>query len=474
MTQTLPPPASEPRAGRRAVIVGNGPTGSTLALVLARAGWAVSLVDRDVSAPTVTDGIIDLETWDRPGVPQFHQPHVFNNRLLNEMRAVVPDVVERLLEGGDVLLKLPGELESACCRRATLEMALRRSVAEQEGIVEVAESASSVEVVDGEATGLRLRSGELLEADLVVDAAGRRSKLSRAFVDEVVDESVNMVYANRRFKLRPGQSRPGPVNRLTLGVAEGDAFSVVLFPHDGGTFSIGFNYLPEDDRLSQVRHVPVYDAALREIPMVQPWIDPEVSEPISDVILMGGLRNAYRTMKDDAPLRLQAIGDVLCTTNPSLGRGTAMSILAALRTGAAVTASPDDPRAWRTAQHTWQREEIWPWFEVALDMDRSRAGRWKAGLHGVPSGPPAGVAGPPRAMLLPAASADPEIARAVLRHMNMIDEPQVLSDQMPRLVALLAGGWRPGVGMTPEAPPRAELVEVLHEAVAVEEQLQSA
>lgn len=471
-------------AQRHAAIVGNGPTGSTVALMLARRGWRVTLVDRDTSAPVPAgDGAdaVDVETWQRPGVPQFHQPHIFNNRLLDEMRRAVPDVLDDVLAAGDVLRDLPGGLQAACCRRSTLELAMRRAVAAQPGIDLVADSATGFEVADGRVTGLRLRSGSVLDAELVVDAGGRRSRLTREHVDEDVDESTNTVYANRRFRLRPGQGYPAPVNRGTLGAAESDAYSAVVFPHDGGTFTIGFNFMPEDDDLGHVRHLPVYEAAVAQVPMLEPWLDPDIADPISDVMVMSGLRNTYRTLRPDTPLGLQAVGDVVCTTNPVFGRGTTLSFLSALTLADAVLEHPDDPEAWRAAVDAWQREELWPWFEVALEMDRARAGRWRAGLAGAPAGGPpgGGPGGPPgggpggpgggplpRYLFMAAGSADPEIGRAVQRHMNMVDPPQALMEQSPRLAALLASGWRPGAGQAPLAPPRARIVEVVRAAAA--------
>ncbi len=481
---------------QRAAIVGNGPTGSTVALILARHGWAVTMVDRDDSSPAATEDTaeaVDVETWRRPGVPQFHQPHIFNNRLLEEMRRGIPDVVEDLVSGGDVIVELPGGLEAATCRRSTLELAMRRAVRAQAGITTVHDSATAVRSEDGRVTGLELRSGTVLDADLVVDAGGRRSRLSKAWIDSTLDESTNTVYANRRYKLKDGKAYPGPVNRGTLGAAEGNAYSALVFPHDGGTFTLGFTYLPEDDAMNNLRYVPAFEAATRQIPMMAEWIDPELAEPISDVIVMGGLRNTFRTLTDDAPLGLEALGDVLCTTNPTLGRGTTLSILSALRMAEAVVEDSQDPAAWRSHVRTWQSDELWPWFDVALEMDRSRAGRWKGSLAGAPAGgpppgaggppqgaggPPQGAGGPPaggpggpppgaplpRFMFMAAGPADPVIAVAVQRHMNMVDGPEVLSEHMPRLRDLLASGWHPGKGMAPGGPPRDELVEVLRRA----------
>ena len=449
----------------RAVIVGSGPCGMTVALRLARQGWAATLVDRDPSTPPESLGRPDVQAWDRSGVAQFHQPHAIRARFLAELGAGLPDVLDALYAAGADRVDLPGGLTAACCRRSTLDMVMRRAVDAEPGITMVEGNAAAVEHADGRVTGLRLRSGEVLAADLVVDAAGRRSKLTEEFTGEDLDESSEEVYTSRTYRLRPGAGAPPPRSPMPRDamVAMSDAFSAIVFPHDDDTFSVTFARLPEDDGLAALRHEKAFDVAVSQIPLTADWTDPQRSEPISGVQVMAGLRNTYRTLREDAPLGLHAIGDSLSTTNPQWGRGLSLAVAAGMRLADVVIAGPEDPRSWREAMVAWQEEELRGWFDDGNELDRARTAVWRGNLRGGPGGPPPGGApgGPPKYAFLAAANADPVIAGAVLRHMHMVVSPAGLMDVAPRVGKMFADGWRPGAGQAPVAPRRADLVEML-------------
>ncbi|SDQ65532.1 FAD-dependent oxidoreductase [Quadrisphaera sp. DSM 44207] len=449
-------------AQQQAVVVGSGPGGTTAALGLARQGWSVTVVERDASGPPQGG---DVEAWERSGVAQFHHPHAFLARLFAELQRELPDVLDALSAAGAVPVPLPGPVRAAWCRRSTLERVLREVLAAEPRVGRVAGSAAAVVRSGGRVTGLRLRTGDVLPARLVVDAGGRRGRLTEDLVGDEVDEPSNEVYASRRYRLRPGACAPR-ANRRIIAVAESDGYAVLVFPHDAGTFTAALARLPEDDELAQARHGEVFDAALAAVPMALEWIAPQQAEPISAVRVMGGLRNTHRVLREDAPLGLHRVGDVVCTTNPHFGRGTALAVASALRLASAVAADPGDARSWREATDAWERGELREWFEDGCELDRSRTAVWRAGIAGRPAGPALLASVPPgqlpRLAVLAAAGADPVIARTVLRHMHMVDAPQALLTAAPRVQDLLARGWRPGADAEgAPAPARADLVERL-------------
>lgn len=156
-------------------VLGGGVAGLSSALLLARDGHRVTLVERD--AVVVGDAQAS-PTWERRGIPHFLQPHLLIPRGRLELLQEMPDVYESLIGAGardvDPARRLSGprqagdeELQYLAVRRPLIEWALRRAV-RTEPAVEVRES-TTVDSLDD--TG---------DADIVVDAMGRRTPTPRS------------------------------------------------------------------------------------------------------------------------------------------------------------------------------------------------------------------------------------------------------------------------------------------------------
>ncbi|WP_138758168.1 NAD(P)/FAD-dependent oxidoreductase [Modestobacter altitudinis] len=462
------------------VIAGGGVAGLTAALALARQGHRVQVVDRDDS-PRPADVTAAAE-WSRRGVAQFQQPHAFLARLFQELDHGLPDVLDGLRAIGVPQVELIDGLQAMWCRRSTLEWVMRGMAEAEPGVTVVYAAVADVRVEHGAVTGVGLADGRVLPADLVVDATGRRGRVSRRWLRETVDEPADEVYTSRRYRTLPSTSF-GPVNRGVISVAEGDGYSVLVFPHDAGVFTVCFTRLPDDPELAVLRETPVFEAATRQVPLTADWTDAQRAEPVSDVVVMGGLRNSFRVLHESAPLGLQPLADAVCTTNPHFGRGSSLAVAHALRLADAVAAAPEDARSWRGQLDAWERGELRAWFDDARCTDQARAAMWRTVRDGrLPTGvPPTARGGPaevPHLMVLAAAGADRTVARAVLRHMHLVDPPAALESVHPRVADLLAQGWLPGRPVpgaaspgpertpggapgAPAAPPRHELVEEL-------------
>jgi len=459
------------------VIAGGGVSGLTAALALARQGHQVQVVDRDDS-PRPAD-VAGAAAWPRRGVAQFQQPHAFLARLFQELERGLPDVLDSLRAIGVPQVELVDGLRAMWCRRSTLEWVLRGTAEAEPGVTMVYAGVREVRVDGGAVTGVELADGRVLPADLVVDATGRRGRVSRPWLQEVVDSPADEVYTSRRYRLRPGASF-GPVNRGVISVAEGDGYTLLVFPHDADVFTVCFTRLPDDPGLTALRETAAFEAATRLVPLAATWTDAARAEPVSDVVVMGGLRNTFRELDGSAPLGLQPLADAVCTTNPHFGRGTSLAVSHALRLAGAVAAAPADARSWRAEMDAWSRGELRAWFDDARRTDEARAAMWRAVRDG--GGPAVGrpPGGPevPHLLVLAAAGADRTVGRAVLRHMHLVDPPEALAAVRPRVADLLAAGWLPGrpvpgaagsaaPGMpsgapgAPAAPPRRELVELL-------------
>jgi len=76
----------------RVVVVGAGPIGLYSAIMLARAGNSVVVVDRD---PGPQNG-----TWQRRGVMQFRHPHFFRHLVRQVLLDTAPDLWDALVAAG--------------------------------------------------------------------------------------------------------------------------------------------------------------------------------------------------------------------------------------------------------------------------------------------------------------------------------------------------------------------------------------
>ena len=76
------------------VIIGGGIAGLSSALLLARDGHEVIVLERDPAEPTSPDDAWD--DWERRGVNQFRLPHYFLARFRHLLEAELPDVAAAL------------------------------------------------------------------------------------------------------------------------------------------------------------------------------------------------------------------------------------------------------------------------------------------------------------------------------------------------------------------------------------------
>ena len=101
----------------RAVVVGAGVGGLGSALALARAGWSVTLVERDATPlPPDPDAAF---FWDRRGAPQVRHSHALLARLRNLLRDHYPDVLDQLLDAGATEIRFCELLPLEITDRAT-------------------------------------------------------------------------------------------------------------------------------------------------------------------------------------------------------------------------------------------------------------------------------------------------------------------------------------------------------------------
>jgi len=438
----------------RAVIVGAGPTGLYTGIALARRGHQVTIIDRD---PGPDGG----QRWDRRGVMQFHHPHFFRHQVADALQAEMPEVWDGLLAAGAVPAVLPGQpgvLAGLHCRRVTFERVLREAARAEPGVRLRTGHVDAVCGERGRVTGVRAGGGRV-DADLVIDAGGRAGRLTRALRAPAQGGDCGIAYVSRQYKLRPGVA-PGPVNMPFGVMVTYPGYVAAVFIHDNQIISALIARASADRQLAALRTRAAFEAAARAIPVLAAWTDPGHARPITPVLPGGRLYNSYRGQLDDAGRVALAgliyAGDAVCTTNPAAGRGVTTSLLQARQLIALLEVHGLDFTFCSLAFDHWCAGHIKPWFDDHVYWDADLIRRW--------SGQDIDLARPlPPDLIIAAAHADPEIARAAGPYLAMLAPPASLDAVQARARDLYATGWRPPA---PPGPTRDELAALVTAAAS--------
>ena len=433
------------------VVIGAGMAGLWAALALAPTGRQVTLLDRDPPPPP-GDADAAFDEWAHRGVTHLRHSHAFLARLRGIIRDEHPALLEALNAAGCRELGLDGMLTAKhrrrwkprredadlvvlTSRRTTLELVIRRYVEampnvriRSEAFVEGLQAEGSAPV---HVTGVRLRGGETLGADLVVDAGGRTSSCFEQLADlgapvRETAEDAGILYFTRHYRLKPGQAEPPRGEAPSTGDLGFIKFGV--FPADNGCFSITL-CVPEIEVeiRKTIVNPEVFDAICREIPGMRPWLEPERTAPVSKVFGMGDLKSRWRTLTDAGQAAVTGffpLGDSLIRTNPLYGRGCAFAAVSATLLRSALDSTPD-PSGRLLAYEAGLRREILPFFEAMQKDDRSAVRRARQALD-------PGYRPSLRTRILKsfaedgvaiAIRSDPDLLRAALRGFHMLEPP---------------------------------------------------
>jgi len=468
------------------LVIGGSVAGLATALVCSELGRDVLVLEREAEEPP-DDVAAANRHWNRPTVPQAWHSHAFGSLGTNLLRERAADIYAGLVDAGaleiDLAARMPPTLEDQArapgdeqlrmlgTRRASFEAVLRRMVLRRprvrvetgttvRGLVTTANGAPRV-------VGVRTDSGRRLAADVVVDAAGRRSPAERWLRDAglpvapTLTSSCQITYYTRFYR----SLTPGPAGPLNRGFGAGGLWSHstgVLFLGDNGTFSISLGVLPDDEPLKGLRDPDRFTAAVRGTPLLAPWVAPGASEPISPVHVMGGLDNSLRgiaTLAQPPLAGLFHIGDAAATTNPAYGRGVSLALAHAHALGEVLAGHEAvDVEQNRLMAEATERL-LRPWYEEAVANDAGRAGLWRATIEGrAPATPPPGVV--TFGAVAQAAATDAVVWRRLVRVMMSLDAPQTVyadDEVRDRVRAALAAG----PPHQPPEPGRAQLVDAV-------------
>lgn len=466
------------------VILGGSVIGSAAALQFARSGWAVTVVDPELDTMLQAD---PHRATVRPGAPQAVHAHGFMSRTHHELSTRLPDVLEALVAAGAPEVRLPelmpphlydggrpfdDELTALRVRRVTLDRVLAAAVAREPGVHRMAVKAVGLSVVQGssplQVRGLVLADGWTVEADVVLDAGGRRSAVTEwltglgAAPAERTDPCVARYYT-REFRIRDGADLP--LNRGFAEVHDFPSLTQLLFLGDNRTAMLAQAVHDEDPVLKALRHPEAFDAVAGHNPGFARWW--EVLDPLNDVHCLGAFDNRMRSLVvEGAPVvvGLFQVGDSLAMTNPTRGRGISMGLASLGRLHDLLVHEALTGEEAQFAFHEWCERVLAVYYRETAAEDVANAGRLRAGLLGesvpanaprveVPHGHPVSAEEIDRA-----ASLDPDLFRIVMRATLLMDDERLVAspEVAHRVREILDTAPPPG-------PPRPEPTGGLHD-----------
>lgn len=443
------------------LVLGAGPTGLLTGAALAMRGHRVTCVDRDPGPGA--DG-----TWSRRGVMQFQHAHGFRPQVTEVLGRRWAAGLGAWQGAGAEPVTIPGPGGAGIpvgyrSRRSTFERGLRAAAGAVEGLslrsghidglLVEGTTGGATAAITGAATGAVIGAaidGAPTRADLVIDATGRASRVTRTAAAQI-EGSCGMAYVNRTHQLRPGVQAP-PLDNPVAAVRVYDGYLVLVFRHEAGHFSTVIVRPSVDRALTLLHQRAAYEAACRAIPVLTEWTHSDASVPTSPVLVGGALRNAYVPQRPLAGL--VTVGDATATTTPTRGRGVALAyqqvdaLLELLDTGA-------DPRHIGAPLGAWCDENIRPWVSDHIAVDTEAVARWR--------GVDLDLRRPLTSQAISsAAQVDPRIGPIVAPFNAMTALPSSLSAAAEPLArAIYETGWRPPL---PAGPTRDELAALITRA----------
>lgn len=468
-----------------AVVIGAGPIGLATSMLLAREGYRVTVLDSDPQAPP-DDPAQAWDGWERRGVAQFRMPHIAMPRCRQILDAEFPEVRQRIETAGGLRFNLttllprslpdrsprPGDerFEVLTARRPVLEAAFAAAAQGTPGVeirrgVAVTGPLAGTAVIDGvpHVTGVQTKTGERIEAELIVDAMGRRSPLAKwvtelggsAPKEEAID--AGFAYYARHFRSQDGRL---PEFRAPLGV-DLATVRILTMPGDSNAWTMAIVAVAGDAPLKELRHTDTWMRAAACFPHAEQWL---AGEPISDILPMAGvLDRIVRFVIDGRPIvtGLVPVGDSWACTNPTSGRGISLGLAHAVALRDTLRRNTGDPGALVTDFGRVTEASLTPWFREQVDRDRQRAAELRAIIDGQPI-PPTGPAQAKRAAVMAAAAADPEVARGFLDTLACLALPEevMVRPGMQERIATFQG-------LTPQAMPGPARADLLAAVAAV-------
>jgi 2-polyprenyl-6-methoxyphenol hydroxylase-like FAD-dependent oxidoreductase len=338
----------------RVIVVGAGLGGLLFARALADWCTQVLVLERD----SLSD-----DCKPRAGVPQGRHLHALLAGGCRAMESMLPGLVADLRAAGavEVTAGLSARMEAPgydpfprrdlgfalySLSRPLLELCVRRRVQAISNIV--IEPATAVERLlhDGKAvTGVALRDGRTLHAELVIDASGRGELTMRALEalgmapprQSVI--GIDMNYATALFRIPEGVAHDWQ-SVITVPKAPESSRAVLLSAIEGGRWICGLAWRGRAEAAPTDRESFLqWTRNLRTQTCYHAIKDAEM---IGKVLRFAFAESRYRhfTQLETWPRGLLPVADAICRFNPIYGQGMSVAALQAEAFGELLAAQP--------------------------------------------------------------------------------------------------------------------------------------